>query len=302
MKQPVDQSVDRSVDQPVGALVGEPVDPPVGKPADHAGPFPQPGPALDRLLTVVGQLRQYCPWTAALTPTSLRQYLVEECYELVDAVEQVEAEQAGQQVAPESGKEASLLDELRGELGDVLFQVVLHAELQHERGTFGLGAVVEGLTAKLVRRNPHVFRADGSVREHFPATVGEVVATWQAVKAIEKPDRKPFDGIPNHLPALALAAKSVSRAAFTGAAPPVQPHVPPAVPPVLPTDQPHVPPVQSADKPHVPPADQPHVRTAEEFGDQLLALAAAAVGQGIDPELALRSAVHRFQDRVAGPS
>ncbi|WP_442859161.1 MazG nucleotide pyrophosphohydrolase domain-containing protein [Arthrobacter sp. CAN_A214] len=266
---------------------------------DRTGPSPQPGPALDRLLTVIGQLRQYCPWTAALTPTSLRQYLVEECYELLDAVEQVEeAEQAAQQVPPAYGKQTSLLDELRGELGDVLFQVVLHAELQHERGTFGLGAVVEGLTAKLVRRNPHVFRADGSVQEHFPATIREIVATWQAVKVTEKPDRRPFDGIPNHLPALALAAKSLSRAASLGAAPPVLPadqqDVQPADEPVPPADQPADLPVLSA--------DQQDVRTAEEFGDQLLALAAAAVGQGIDPELALRSAVHRFQDRAAGAS
>nr|WP_253908545.1 MazG nucleotide pyrophosphohydrolase domain-containing protein [Arthrobacter sp. H41] len=219
---------------------------------------------------MVGQLRQYCPWTAALTPTSLRQYLVEECYELLDAVEQVEAEQAGPQVPPASGKQASLLDELRGELGDVLFQVVLHAEVQHERGAFGLGSVVEGLTAKLVRRNPHVFCADGSMQEHFPASIEDIMATWQAVKSTEKPDREPFEGIPGSLPALAFATKSLSRAAAVGVSPALGAAV------------------------------DPDVRTAEELGDRLFALAAAAVGQGIDPELALRQAVRRFQASATG--
>lgn len=234
-------------------------------------PEAEPGPALGRLLTVVHQLRQHCPWTAALTPTSLQQYLVEECYELLDAVERVG--EAEQQTGTASRRRAALLDELRGELGDVLFQVVLHAQLQHERGAFGLASVVEGLTAKLVRRNPHVFRADGSLQEQFPATVGDIVVTWQAVKKTEKPDRKsPFDGMPDHLPALALAAKSLGRAAAAGTAP---------------------------DRPI---SAGPDGRTAEDFGDELLALAEAAVVQGIDPELALRRAVHRFQGRSGGAS
>ncbi|WP_081747531.1 MazG nucleotide pyrophosphohydrolase domain-containing protein [Arthrobacter sp. Br18] len=241
------------------------------------------GAALERLLTVIGQLRRHCPWTAALTPTSLQQYLVEECYELLDAVEQAERVEEEEQQAGSAARKGAVLDELRGELGDVLYQVVLHAELQRERGAFGAGAVVEGLTAKLVRRNPHVFHADGSLQEHFPATVGEIVATWQAVKATEKPDRKRFDGIPAHLPALALAAETLSRAAAAEAGPAIPP-----IPVTLPI--PPIPPVQ------------PDSGTAEEFGDRLLALAAATVARGVDPELALRSAVHRFQVRAGAAS
>ena len=76
--------------------------------------------------------------------------------------------------------------ELKAELGDVLLQVVLHSRLAEERGAFGLDDVARGLTAKMVRRNPHVFRPDGSLQESFPATVEEIVRTWDAVKRAEQ--------------------------------------------------------------------------------------------------------------------
>ena len=76
--------------------------------------------------------------------------------------------------------------ELKAELGDVLLQVVLHARLAQERSAFDLDDVARGLTAKMVRRNPHVFRPDGSLQESFPATVEEIVQTWDAVKRSEQ--------------------------------------------------------------------------------------------------------------------
>ena len=87
--------------------------------------------------------------------------------------------------------------ELRGELGDVLLQVVLHARLAEERGAFTFDDVARGLSAKMVRRNPHVFRPDGTLQDSFPATVEEIVRKWDAVKSAERPERsEPVRGDP----------------------------------------------------------------------------------------------------------
>ncbi len=214
-----------------------------------------PGAALERLVEVVDLLRRHCPWTAALDHASLLEYLVEETYELYEAVDDV---------ARADSPSPALRDELRGELGDVLFQVVLHAQLQAEEGSFGFADVAGGLTAKLVRRNPHVFAPDGSLRGSFPATVDEIVATWQSVKQQERPARtSPFDGIPHHLPALALAAKTLRRAGE-------------------------------------PASDAEGRTTEEELGQDLLALTRRALAAGIDPERALRRAVLEYRQRNVG--
>lgn len=162
------------------------------------GPMPD---GFDRLVAVIAALREHCPWMAALSHESLIEYLIEETYEVVEAVE--------------TGLPP---DELRGELGDVLLQVVLHARLAEEQGQFGIADVVEGLTRKMIRRNPHVFRADGSLQDEFPASVAEIVAKWQQVKAAENPARGRFEGIPASLPALALAQKTLRRAGGVAAA------------------------------------------------------------------------------------
>jgi len=85
------------------------------------------------------------------------EYLIEEAYEVVDSIE--------------AGDSPARDEELRGELGDVLLQVVLHARLAEERGSFDFDAVARGINAKMVRRNPHVFKPDGSLQATFPATV-----------------------------------------------------------------------------------------------------------------------------------
>ncbi|BBE22037.1 hypothetical protein MN0502_09200 [Arthrobacter sp. MN05-02] len=206
-------------------------------------------------MEVVDLLRRHCPWTAALEPASLLEYLVEETYELYEAVDDVAR---AERPSPE------LLDELRGELGDVLFQVILHAQLQAEGGSFGLAEVAEGLTAKLVRRNPHVFSPDGALRGGPAGPVADIVATWQAVKQQERPARtSPFDGIPHHLPALAFAAKTLARAGERGDGGP-------------------------------DPAGE------AGLGRELLELARRAVASGVDPERALRRAVLDYQQDVVG--
>jgi XTP/dITP diphosphohydrolase len=186
----------------------------------------------------------------ALTHESLVEYLLEEAYEVAETIE------AG-------GGDA----ELQSELGDVLLQVVLHARLAEERGAFDLGDVARGLTAKMIRRNPHVFRPDGSLQDSFPATVEEIVLKWDAVKKAEKPERgHVFDGVPAALPALARAQKLLDRAERAGLAP-----------------------VAGETAVDLPAAE-------EELGDLLFGIVAAARAGGLDAERALRGALRRFQD------
>lgn len=228
-------------------------------------PEPQPGTAspggqhpLDRLVEVVAQLREHCPWMAELTHASLVEYLVEECYELVDALD---AASDGDGAAS-----AASARDLRGELGDVLLQVVLHAQLRREQGTFDLTDVIDGLTRKMVRRNPHVFAPDGSLRRNFPSSIESIVQTWHEVKRAEEPGRvDPFHGIPRHLPALALAAKTLRRAAD-------------------PTLQ------------EVTVLQGWEPKTEAELGALLISVVQRSTAAGLDPELALRSAVLSLQE------
>ena len=228
--------------------------------AAGAGQPPVPEPTGE-LLGIIASLREHCPWMGALTHDSLVEYLLEEAYELAETIE------AG-------GDDA----ELRGELGDVLLQVVLHARLAEERGAFTFEDVARGISAKMIRRNPHIFRPDGTLRDSFPATVEEIVQKWDAVKQAERPERKhPFEGIPEALPALARAQKSLDRAERAGA--------------VLP---------QAAAPPHdMPPGGVSVPDTEEELGEQLLAVVRSARTKGFDAERALRGAVRRYQERGA---
>ena len=200
----------------------------------------------------------------ALTHESLVEYLIEEAYEVVDSIE--------------AGDSPARDEELRGELGDVLLQVVLHARLAEERGSFDFDAVARGINAKMVRRNPHVFKPDGSLQATFPATVEEIILKWDAVKRAEKPGRAdPFEGIPPHLPALAGAQKSLDRAARAGLSIDAQSRATAVGLPAIPDSE-------------------------EALGELLLAVVAGAREQGLDAERALRAAVRSFQNGKAQPS
>ncbi|MET1152871.1 MazG nucleotide pyrophosphohydrolase domain-containing protein [Arthrobacter sp.] len=236
---------------------------------------PGPGWAVPRLLEVVAQLREHCLWTAALTHESLVEYLVEEAHELAEAIETGHTGRAD-------------VAELRGELADVLFQVLLHARLQEERGHFDFDAVAATLTAKLIRRNRHVFRPDGSLQETFPDTIAEIVASYDAVKAAEKPERTtPFDGVPTSLPALTLAAKSLDRASRAGSVERAEPDGKGGG--------------ATAHRGSWPAEGEPGM-TAAEVGEALFAVVRRAAEAGVDPEQALRAAVRRFQQRVTEES
>ncbi|MFF2244583.1 MazG nucleotide pyrophosphohydrolase domain-containing protein [Arthrobacter sp. NPDC058130] len=191
----------------------------------------------------------------ALTHESLVEYLLEEAHEVAETIET-------------AGGDA----ELKSELGDVLLQVVLHARLAEERGAFDLDDVARGLTAKMIRRNPHVFRPDGSLQDSFPATVEEIVLKWDAVKRSEKVlhtekshPGEALDGVPAALPALARAQKLLDRAERAGLA-------------------------TAAGETAV---DVP--ATEEELGELLFGIVAAARRNGFDAERALRGAARRFQ-------
>ncbi|WP_395405069.1 MazG nucleotide pyrophosphohydrolase domain-containing protein [Arthrobacter sp. UC242_113] len=196
----------------------------------------------------------------ALTHESLLEYLLEEAYEVAETIE--------------TGADEA---ELKGELGDVLLQVVLHARLAEERGVFSFGDVARGLTQKMIRRNPHVFRPDGSLQDTFPATVEEIVLKWDAVKKAESPQRStPFEGIPVALPALAQAQKTLDRAERAGLKAPV-------------AETPLVELVETS--------LAETIKTEAELGELLLAVVRSARNRGFDAERALRGAVRRYQNR-----
>lgn len=140
-----------------------------------------------------------CPWDREQTYATLRGYLIEECYEVVDALDRAD------------------LKALREELGDLLFQIVFLARLAREDGAFAPADVVEGIAAKMIRRHPHVF--GGST----VADAAEVLVRWEEIKRVEKADagKSPVDasvlaGIPPALPALVKAQRLGAKAARVG--------------------------------------------------------------------------------------
>ena len=203
-----------------------------------------------------------CPWDAEQTHASLTRYLVEETYEVLDAVDALDGSPAAEA-------------ELAEELGDVLLQVVFHARVAAERGAFDVDDVAAALVAKLRRRHPHVFEAavDGARR---PSAGAAVQARWDELKAAEKPSRGPVDGIPRHLPALARADKLLARLERAGL--PVR--CPPAADGL---------------------GGQRGAGTEASTGE-LFALVRRARAAGVDPEAALRAHVARRAGRPSPPS
>ncbi len=162
---------------------------------DGAAPLPlvQGPPApLQRFADIIATLRgpQGCPWDIKQTHASLRPYLLEESYELVDAIE--------------SGKDEAIAEEL----GDVLLQVVLHAQIAHDRGAFDLAHVIELVSDKMVRRHPHVFA--GETAEDAEA----VLKAWKELKRAE--GRGLLEGVPRSAPAVQRAQQIASRAGSVG--------------------------------------------------------------------------------------
>jgi XTP/dITP diphosphohydrolase len=153
----------------------------------HPAAVPSRHQDVARLVEVMSELRRHCPWDSQQTHRSLVQYLIEETAETVEAIE--------------SGDRRHL----REELGDLLLQVVFHAEIASEEPAgFDLDEVARGIADKLVARHPHVFAA-----EPHPS---DLHGSWEANKAAEKGRTSVLEGIPEQLSALARANKIVSRA------------------------------------------------------------------------------------------
>jgi XTP/dITP diphosphohydrolase len=186
---------------------------------------------MDRLRSPGG-----CPWDAAQTHESLTRYLLEEAYEVIEAIETVD------------------YTLLREELGDLLLQVLFHARIAQEHAppdAFGIDEVAGDLVEKLVRRHPHVFAGAA------PGSAHELNETWERQKVEEKGRTSAVDGVPLNQPALALAAKLVSRARRAGL--------------------------------------EPVASGADEIGDRLLAVVIDAVAAGVDPEAALRRTARAYR-------
>ncbi|MEO5974216.1 MAG: nucleoside triphosphate pyrophosphohydrolase [Ilumatobacteraceae bacterium] len=161
---------------------------------------------LAQLHNLAGILRRQCPWDREQTHDSLTKYLLEETYEVVDALEALDSE--------DHTTDEALIEEL----GDLLYQIEFHAAIAEQQGRFSMSDIARAIHSKLVRRHPHVF---GDVKV---TSADEVVATWDAVKQAERDTKaeensgrsSAFDGVASSSPSLILATKLQKRAADVG--------------------------------------------------------------------------------------
>src|SRR5438270_2476663 len=149
-----------------------------------------------RFAELVRTLRERCPWDREQTHRTLTRHLLEETYEVLEAIENLDRSGGA--------------EHLEEELGDLLFQVVFHATLAAEEGSFTLADVATGIHDKLVRRHPHVF---GTVEAE---TAGQVMSNWEQIKREEKGRASIMDGIPGDLPSLLYAHKVQRKASSAG--------------------------------------------------------------------------------------
>lgn len=217
------------------------------------------GDRLLDLLRIMHRLRSPggCPWDAEQNHRSLGRHLLEEAHEALEAIE--------------SGDSERLCDEL----GDLLLQVVFHAEMAMQEGTFDVDDVAEGITAKLVRRHPHVFG------EAKVGSAAEVQHNWERIKSEERGGSALDEMIPATLPALARAAKVQRRAAGFGFEWSSRALAMRAVREEL------------AELERAASGEE----VEEEVGDLLFAVAAVARLAGVDPESALRRSIRGFSGR-----
>jgi tetrapyrrole methylase family protein/MazG family protein len=220
----------------------------------------------DDLIEIMARLRASCPWDREQTHRTLVPYLIEETYEVVEAIEQ--------------NDEAALCEEL----GDLLLQVVFHAQLGSETGKFTIADVVDALSNKMVRRHPHVF-GDQVIED-----VDAQWKNWEKLKSQEATGRKRksrLDGIPKHLGALQRGQRMQEKAARVG-------FDWPAVRDVL--DKLHEELGELAEAQREK-HDDPHVR--EELGDVFFTLVNLSRAMGIDAETAMREANEKFYKRFS---
>ncbi|MBV9432886.1 MAG: nucleoside triphosphate pyrophosphohydrolase [Hyphomicrobiales bacterium] len=228
-----------------------------------------PSRRIEMLLAIMAALRDRqsgCPWDVAQSFASIAPYTIEEAYEVADAITRGD------------------MRELREELGDLLLQVVFHAQMGEEAGLFDFGDVVHAITEKLIRRHPHVF---GTTRG---ADLEEVNVAWERIKREEKaakqqnPPESILDGVPLAMPALTRAEKLQSRAARVG------------------FDWKTPQPILAKLREEIAECEaaleaESEAAVKDEVGDLLFTLANLARRVGVDPEAAARGANAKFERR-----
>lgn len=215
-----------------------------------------------------------CPWDAEQTHHSLVRHLVEEAYEVVDALERLPADAPGGDEPVPAGDYARVEEEL----GDLTAQVVFHATLAREEGAFTMREVLRGIREKLVHRHPHVF-ADVEAD-----TADDVMRNWEQLKRSEKQSDSLVDEVPMSLPGLLLAHKLYRKASAAGL-------------PLLTADEAASVVEDAARRLAGLPEDAPEGDVERLLGDLVAAVALLARQRGIDAERAIRSWSHRFRDR-----
>ncbi|MCB2224147.1 MAG: nucleoside triphosphate pyrophosphohydrolase [Actinobacteria bacterium] len=227
-------------------------------------------PGWPGLIRTNARLRRECPWDREQTHHTLAKHLLEEAYEVLDALEALPPE------APGGDPDYAGYTEVEEELGDLLLQVVFHATLAEEARAFGIEEVAEAIRRKLIRRHPHVF---GDVDA---ATAERVVANWEALKQEEKQRESVLDGVSRSMPALARSHELQSRAAAVG------------------FDWPSIDGVVAKVREELgellDDLDDP-ARAAHELGDLLFSVVNLARHLAVDPEQAMRAAADRFDRR-----
>jgi len=232
--------------------------------------FDKAGQAFADLCRVMAKLRAPggCPWDHEQTLTSLKPYLIEEAYEVIDAID------------------AGDMHGLTEELGDLMLQAVFQAEIANEAGDFDITAVCHAIEAKLIRRHPHVFA------ERHADSASSALRHWEEIKAEErrsKPGNKSsrLDGIPKSLPGLLRAVRTGEKAASVGF------DWSRAADVLSKVDEEWMELREALDSTH----DGAHEDRTEELGDLLFSVANWARHLKLDPEHALARAIEKFQTR-----
>jgi tetrapyrrole methylase family protein/MazG family protein len=224
------------------------------------------GAELVRFHQLARTLREQCPWDQEQTHHSLVRYLLEETYEVVDALEALDPD------------DPSTDDALVEELGDLLYQIEFHATIAEQEGRFTMADVARGVHDKLVRRHPHVFG------DTVATDSDTVLANWDAIKRVEKGRTSVFDGVPTSQPSLSYAYAVQRKASKVGFD---WPDVDGALPKIA----------EEAAEVRAAADSGDEMQVHAEVGDLLFAVVNVARHLGVEPEAALRAATLKFRRR-----
>jgi tetrapyrrole methylase family protein / MazG family protein len=230
-----------------------------------------PGAGYVRFHELARTLRERCPWDIEQTHQSLVPYLIEETYEVVDAIRGLDPD------------DATTDEHLIEELGDLLYQIEFHATIAEQEGRFTIADVTAGIHDKLVRRHPHVF-GDASGSPVDVTDTSQVLDNWDAIKRAEKGRTSVFDGVAGSLPSLSYAHQVQKKAAKVGFD---WPDVDGALPKIA----------EEADELRRAIDSDETDAVEDELGDLLFAVVNVARHLRVDPEAALRAATQKFRSR-----